>query len=448
MNEPFIGSDSFFARHDRRWFLKVAGGSLALAHWLRNGIASAATGAQPKRLMILHRPNGSIAEDWIRNGARGPILEPFAPVWSHAVALKGMDVKPGANSQDADPHGSGLTTIMTASNLSPEIPPGSDDGRWNTRESLDQLWSRQSPYLNVAPVKSVQAGANGEMQGLQEPQNRTLSYSAAKQPLYPVVSPYDVYQRLFGSTVIPNNDAARKLHSRRESVLSFVRGDLNRVRKQFPASTRPALDAHEAAIVELEEKLGAPPPAIACVKPTVSTGLPVGNLAADKVLQVANAHFAIFKAAFVCDFTRVVTFMWGPGASAASFSQFGINIHHQTSHGTNRAALSSADKWYSEKTMPFIKSLVDTADPAGGQLIDNTLVWYINEAAEGKSHSHVNMPFVLFGGDGVGLKNRGRIADVTGTTSTDIWHSIAPVFGLPATTYQTPSTGPISGLFT
>ena len=37
-----IGTDRFLARHDRRWFLKVAGGSTALAFWLRNGIARAA----------------------------------------------------------------------------------------------------------------------------------------------------------------------------------------------------------------------------------------------------------------------------------------------------------------------------------------------------------------------------------------------------------------------
>jgi hypothetical protein len=446
VSTPVIGGDRFFARHDRRWFLKMAGGSVALAHWLRNGVAQAAGAGPPKRLMVLHRPNGTIREDWLRNGQRGPILEPFAPVWSHAVALKGMDIKYGANG-DGDPHGAVLVTVMTASNMSSQIPPGSDDGRWNTKESLDQTWSRQSPMLNAAPIKSVQVGANGEMEGLQEPQNRTMSYSGAEQPLYPVVSPYDVYQRLFGSTMVPDNTALLKLRSRRESVLAFVKGDLGRVRKQFPASTRPSLDAHEEAIVELEASLGAPPPPIQCVKPTVPGGLPVGDLNADKVLQVANAHFAILRAAFICDFTRVVTFMWGPGASATGFPQFGIGNHHGTSHSNNRAPLSSADKWYSEKTMPFIKSLIDTPDPAGGQLIDNTLVWYINENAEGVNHAITDMPFVLFGGDGVGLKNRGRVVDVSGKTSTDIWHSIAPVYGMPAATYQAPSTGPIAGLF-
>ncbi len=84
-----------------------------------------------------------------------------------------------------------------------------------------------------------------------------------------------------------------------------------------------------------------------------------------------------------------------------------------------------------------------------GKLIDNTLVWYINENAEGWNHSMTDMPFVLFGGDGVGLKNRGRIAEVPGTTSNDVWLSIAPLFGMPnVRSFPTAFTGPIPGLFT
>jgi hypothetical protein len=434
----------------------VAGGSVALACWLERGIRRAEGGPPPKRLMILHRPNGSVREDWIRSGQRGPILEPFAGVWAHAVALKGMSVKAGDNSSGADPHGKALTTIMTGAHLSSKTPPGSDDGRWNTAESLDQSWSRQSPVLNTPPIKSVQTGANGRMSGLQEPQNRTLSYSGPERPLYPVISPYDVYKRLFGSTVAPggatteNTEALAKLRQRRESVLRFVKADLGRVRQQFPASAREDLDAHETAVRELESKLDTNPSATpsGCKPPLVAAGLPVGNTSNTEVAKIAAAQFAILRAAFVCDLTRTVTFMWGTGASAMSFSAFGIGDHHGTSHSANRTAMSKADRWFSEQTAPFIQSLIDTPEPGGGKLIDNTLVWYINENAEGWSHSQTDMPFVLFGGDGVGLTNRGRIADVSGTTTNDIWLSIAPLFGLPGVkSFPTAYTGPIPGLF-
>jgi hypothetical protein len=144
----------------------------------------------------------------------------------------------------------------------------------------------------------------------------------------------------------------------------------------------------------------------------------------------------------------MVTFMWAPGASAGAFPALGVGDHHNTSHSSNRAALSAVDRWYSERTAPFIRMLIETDDPAGGKLIDNTLVWYVNENAEGANHAWTNMPFLLFGGAGVGLQSRGRVADVSGTTTNDLWLSIAARFGMPQViSFPTAHTGPIPGLF-
>jgi len=449
-------NDNFSTRRGRRWFLTVAGGSLALAHFLQRGIGRAQGTPAPKRLMILHRPNGTIREDWIRNGQRGPILEPFAPVWSHAVALQGMAVKPGNNSGGADPHGKGTTTIMTGAHLSPKTPPGSDDGKWNTKESLDQIWSRESDVLKGTPVPNIHIGANGVMEGLQEPQNRTLSFAGPEQPLYPVISPYDVYKRVFGDTILPGGDADAKakalarLRLRRETALTLVKGDLARVKQQIPAAFRADLEAHETAIRELELQLDRmATPGANCAPPVLPADLPVNDTNYQKTLLIAQAQFAIVKAAFACDFTRMVTFMWGTGASGLSFPEFNVGNHHGTSHNENaRSALSQVDEWFSTHTAPFIQSLIDTDETSGGKLIDNTLVWYINECAVGWNHDHTDMPFVLFGGDGVGLKSRGRIANVSGTTSSDVWLSMAPHFGMPqVTSFETDFTGPIPGLF-
>lgn len=450
--------DDFSARRGRRWFLSVAGGSLALAHFLERGIGRAQGMPAPKRLMILHRPNGTIREDWLPNGQRGAILQPFANVWGHTVALSGMSIKPGNNSDGADPHGLGTTTIMTGAHLSPKIPAGSDDGRWNTVESLDQKWSRESDVFKGTPVPNLHIGANGVMEGLQEPQNRTLSFAGPEQPLYPVISPYDVYKHVFGDTVLPGGDQAAKdkalarLRTRRETVLSYVKSDLASVKAQFPASFRADLETHEVAIRELEQQLDRTNMPSSCQPPMLPASLPVNDTNYQKTLQIAEAQFALVRAAFACDMTRMVTFMWGAGASALGFPEFGIGNHHGSSHDQNqKPGLSKAEQWFSTHTAPFIQSLIDTPDTGanGGKLIDNTLVWYINECAQGWNHDHNDMPFLLFGGDGVGLKDRGRVANVAGTTSNDVWLSMAPQFGIPGlTSFETPFTGPIPGLFT
>jgi hypothetical protein len=441
-------SVGFVERHSRRWFLNVAGGSVALAHWLRNAIARADGQGPPKRLVVIHRPNGTIQSNWITSAnQRGPILEPFAPVWSYVVALKGMNVRPGNNGgAGVDPHGRSMQTIMTGAHLRSDIPQGSDDGRWNTAESLDQTWARESPVLKGTPVPSLQLGANTHG----EPQNRTMSYAGPAQPLYPTVNPSDVFRRVFGSTINTPPSAQAKLKSRRESVLKFVKEDLKRVRDQFPASARPTLDAHEGAVRELEMKLGGAPNAPTCAKPADPSNLPVGQRDENSLTRVAQAHFDLLKATFICDQSRVATFMWGPLAYEGNFDSLKAYNHHGIQHANPQRAdlITAIDTWFSQKTVPFIQMLVDTPDPAGGKLIDNTLVWYINENGHCFSHGLDDMPFLLIGGDGVRLASRGRIAQVPGTTSNDVWLSMAPVFGMNLTSLPTQFTGPIRGLFT
>ena len=111
--------------------------------------------------------------------------------------------------------------------------------------------------------------------------------------------------------------------------------------------------------------------------------------------------------------------------------------------------LSRCDQWFSEKTAPFIQSLALHDDVGGGKLLDNTLVWYLSEVSEGWNHSFEDYPFVFFGGDGVGLKSRARILDVSGQnhTSNDIWSALAPSFGTSLTDFATESKAPIPGLF-
>lgn len=443
------------SRHalNRRSLLQLAGGSAALAGWLGSAIRRAEGAAAPKRLMLVHRPNGSIREDWLRNGAPGPILMPFANVWSYAVALKGVDVRP-SNGSTGGSHEAGLLTTMTGANLG-ATDRTNDDFR-STAESLDQTLAKNAPALKGTRVPSLQIGAHGNQDGGNEVPNCTMSYSGASSPLYPVLNPADVYKRLFGDTVMPGGGSTTaqtelvKARARRQSVLDFVRGDLARVRKAIPSSSAGDLDAHEAAIREIEQAMdggGTPMPA-ACAPPMLGSEKAGGDYL--NTAKVGAMQFKLVVAAFVCDLTRVVTFQWATGASNLAFNPLGAGNHHSTSHANARGPLSAVDKWYSEQTATLIQQLVDTADPAGGKLIDSTLVWYLNEVSEGWNHSFDDYPYVLFGGDAVGLKARGRVVDVSGQnkTSNDVWSSIAPAFGTTLGSFKTKAGGPISGLVT
>ena len=227
-----------------------------LAYWARSSVGRAAGAAAPKRLVLLHRPNGSISEDWLRSGQRGPILEPFAGVWPYCVALKGVNVKP--NGTTANGHEGGLLTQMTGAKLGPTFR--TEDDYRSTAESLDQKLLKQSAALNTAPIQSLQLGAHGDQDGGNETPNCTMSYSGPDTPLYPNLSPDQVYSRLFanimpGGMTDPNMAELAKARARRKSVLDFVSSDLGTVRAKFPTSFKEDLDIHEAAIRELEMSL-------------------------------------------------------------------------------------------------------------------------------------------------------------------------------------------------
>jgi hypothetical protein len=416
----------------RRSFIELCGGSMLLAHWLSSSIARAQGADAPKRFMVLHRPNGSIAEDWLVGGQPGSILEPFMGVWPYALALKGVNVRPANNPPQG--HESGMVTLMTGAPLGPT--QRTNDDYVSTAASLDQILLARSAVLSDAPVPSLQLAAHGSQDGGNEVPNTALSYSGAAMPLYPSLRPDDVYARLFGDGLMPgggtdgNLAALAAARKRRQSVLDFIRGDLGRVRKQFPASMRAELDQHEGAVRELERGLEETESEPTCVEPTIELGLDGQTGDFLHVQRVGEQQLKLVTAAFQCDITRVVSFMWGTGASLVSFPDYDTNNHHSTSHNNEREKLSNVDRWYSERTAAFIESLVDTTDVSGARILDNTLVWYLSEVAEGWNHSHDDYPFVLFGGDGVGLDMRG-VLDVSGQgrTGNDVWSSIAQRFG-------------------
>src|SRR4029077_18055082 len=75
-------------------------------------------------------------------------------------------------------------------------------------------------------------------------------------PMRPTLRPLELYTRVFG-TVMPGGttDALAKPRAPKRSVLDFSLRELARIRTPAPASQKTVLDAHEAAIRDLEKEL-------------------------------------------------------------------------------------------------------------------------------------------------------------------------------------------------
>ena len=443
----------------RRAFMRglgVVGAASGLGWWLRAAESRAEGMVAPKRLLVLHRPNGTIRPEWLPQGGGqgatlGPILQPFAGLAKNMVVLDGLSIVT-SNGGDST-HEGGLVTLMTGHPIGDARPPSPDDWK-NTARSVDQRLAAESPMFTGTPFASMQIAAHNRQEGAPEVANRALSYAGPDSPLYPETRPSQTYERLFGG-IQPglSPEELARVRAKNKSVLDFMSADLTRLHQLAPASERAKLDAHESAIRDLEKSLDG---LTSSCSPGDAPSDPPDSDKHGDVQTVASAQFAIMRAAFLCDVTRVMTFMWSPGASSVQFEGLydgmGLVQHHSLSHqnldedevAKNMAAI---DRWYAERTAEFLTTLRDTPDIDGvSSMLDNTLVLYLSEVARG-NHTFDNMPLVLFGGPGVGLVGD-RIVEYPGRSTNDLWLTIGENFGVDLGQLGDPgqSSGPLPDL--
>jgi hypothetical protein len=423
-------------RTTRRNFL-IGGCALGLSHWLRGAEAAAQGMGSPKRLLVIHHPVGTVRDNWTCTGSEADwqlsrILAPFAPVKSHMVVLDGMDI---VATGVGGGHEQGTVVVVTGVRTRELYPGNGGDDPKAEGPSVDQLMLADSPELQGTPIASLQVSCDDRVD-VGEVSTRRLSYSGPSAPMDPYLVPNLTYERVFG-TLMPGGagsvDALRRARERRKSVLDFSLDSLARMRTLAPSSEWERLDAHEAAVRALETELDSdpgdpsscgldePPPVIDAF--VDGQGNRIGNGVYSTVdgsqrddeihADIGHQHFAVIRAAFQCDLTRVVTFQWSPGTNHVSFQGMypgeptSVKMHHPLSHEFGNPDvpefLTNVDTWYSERTSELLQSLLDTPDVGGGTLLDNTLVPYITEVARA-DHEWRDAPFVVFGGAGVGLQ--------------------------------------------
>jgi hypothetical protein len=270
-------------------------------------------------------------------------------------------------------------------------------------------------------------------------------------------------------------EALARARAQKQSVLDFALADLGRLRALAPASAREQLDAHEAAIRALENELDADPSdPVACgvamppetINVSTHQDSGAGVYPGDHTTQerddikhdrIAQLHFAVTKAAFRCDLTRVVTFQFSPGTNHVSFGDLWppdpskFKIHHTTSHDPDSPDslefLTRVEEWYAERVSALLTELHTTQDLSGAPLLDNTLVPYVTEVGA-RYHNWDNMPFLLFGGASMGLVGN-QLWRGSGRSTNDLWMACAGAFGLPDFVLgdDDQHTTPISGIF-
>jgi hypothetical protein len=183
--------------------------------------------------------------------------------------------------------------------------------------------------------------------------------------------------------------------------------------------------------------------------------------APDRFPQVLRAQTDLMVQAMACGYTRVGviqgsyhtselimsrfanTEMYDPGFDMRSHQASHYGATHDLTHREYKAYAQQV-KWWVQQFAYLLSQLA--ARPEGdGTMLDNSLVLLCSEIADGNTHLHDDMPFVLAGG-GAGTIRTGRFMDVGYRRHGDLYVALANAMGDSLTSFGDASSGPLPGL--
>ncbi len=412
-------------RTRRVWLRTLAGASLALPlSAVRPGRAGGA--AYPQRLLVFFTPNGTVGSEWFPE-VEGPdfelstVLAPLAPQRQDLVVLGGIDAESSYHGPGDQSHWNGMGHLLTGTELV-ELGPS---WYWAGGISLDQaIAAAVGPATKLSSLELSVSWSPATVAS-------RLSYRGAALPMPPEHDPAQAFQRVFA-------DLPPELLARRRSVLDGTGAQLSQLRARVDPIDRHKIEQHLGAVRELERSLW--------FGPSCSTDAPAAVSAEDFPLA-GKAQMDLVVRAFACDVTRVATLMWSQAVGMTVMPWLGVaEPHHTLSHELPENAAAQADlvkigQWYASQLGYLIEAL--RAVPEGdGTLLDNTLVLWCSEVADGPSHSRRDLPLVLAGRAG-GKLTTGRYVrfDHTGEARphNDLLSYVAQTFGLELATFGNPA---------
>ena len=439
-------------RLSRRTILRGAAGAAIALPWLEAMWPRKAQAATPpKRFIVMFSPNGTLPGQWTPTGTEtsftlSPILTPLAPHQSDIVVVEGLLQEGGGG----DGHQNGIGGMLTGSPLNPGpfAGVGAPPAGWATGPSIDQRISQA--LAAPTPFQSLELGVQV---GSADNWGRMI-YQAANQPLPPTDDPAQVYTTVF-SDLHTDPAVLAHLRTRHKSILDAVGGEYTRIGKQLGSADKQRLDAHLAAVREIETRLTTSlvDNNAACHDPTVkSFATPHAN---DSFPAVGALQMDLLTMALACDLTRVASLQWSRSVSQVRFTWLGVpEGHHDLSHRSDGdtdavTKLTQINTWYAQQMADLIARLKNTPDGAGGTLFDNTLLLWSNELAKGNTHSRQDAPYVLAGNAGGGIRT-GRFVSYEGQglPHNNMMVSLLNAMDIPDTTFGKKEwcTGPLTGL--
>ncbi len=429
-----------FASLSRRRFLHGLGACLALPA-LESvtpllGAPPKAAAAAPVRMAFLQVPNGIIPGSWWPGEQSGadfklsPTLQPFEKIKHEVQVISGLDnLSANAGADGGGDHARAGTTFLTGVRI--KKTSGADI---YAGTSIDQVVAEKIGHLTRFRSLELSCEPNSRKSGDCDSgyscaYEYNISWRSPTQPLAPEVNPRLVFERLFGSgspDQRAENLKRRQIEER--SILDFVMEDAQAINSKMNGRDRQKLDQYLTSVREIEQRIER------------AERMPIPNLQADTPPGLptdAGDHiqlmFDMLFLAFQTDSTRIATVLMAKEGSDRIFPDIGVTGgHHTISHHRNNpetiAQIAKIDLWYTRQLAKFLEKMEVTKDVDGNSLLHNSMILYGSGNADGNRHTHYDLPIMVAGSGGGGLKT-GRYVKVDAKPLTNLFLTMADQMG-------------------
>ena len=428
----------------RRSVLKALGAfaSLPIGKMLASSVAQAQGMPPPLKFIGVYHPHGIAAEAYARRPTEtetqfdlnftDSALAPLASFKNRLITFEGVDLAV-AELSGVSGHGAAVS-LFTGS-----MGAGTDHNAQGP--SLDQYLAR-TRGLGTTPFPTLNLGVGSSGDANQDAIAHGPGGSVIRNQLDPQVVWDQIFSTLGATIDTTAADAARR---RGQSVIDFVRGDLNSLSGRLAAQEKLKLDQHLSALRDIESRLTTVRPVATCTVP--ARPLKTGN--ADPSLdfprtnkynggepyfdRIADLQIDLLAQAMLCDQTRFATLFFDDPGKITTVDGVTLprDVHNQVAHtyssasATSQVSLGRLNRYYYAKLARLMQKLADAG------LLDSTVILAGSDMGNPSAHSTRNVPLVLAGGAN-GQLAMGRRLKATGTSlvpHNQVLVSVAKLFG-------------------
>jgi len=394
----------------------------------------------PLRMAFMFVPNGIHMPAWTpaTEGALDlmPSMQPLAKVRDSINVLTGLT----QHNAEALGDGGGDHARSAAAWLTGCHPRKTDGAEIKAGISADQLAAQRVgdrtrfPSLELGCERGAQSGNCDS--GYSCAYSSNIAWRGESTPVAHEVDPRAVFERLFGGADPAETAESRKRRETyRKSVLDFVMEDAKRLQPKLGVHDQDKLDEYLTGVREIERRVELAERANIAGRLAIAdrpTGVPADfgehiRLMCDMMLL-----------AFQTDTTRIATFMLANDGSNRGYADIGVpEGHHDCSHhGGDPVKQGKVQQinTFHLKQVAYLLEKMQAVKEGDGTLLDNTMLVYGAGISDGDRHNHDDLPILLAGRGGGGIKTGRHIRYKNGTPMTNLFLCMLDRMGVHAET--------------